>query len=60
MGANAEGKDFVATIALAPRVRFSGSLQPTPEEIVALHERAHDDCFIANSVKTAIVVTPRA
>jgi len=60
MGANAEGKDFVATIALAPRVRFSGSLQPTPEEIAALHERAHHDCFIANSVKTAIVVTPRA
>jgi organic hydroperoxide reductase OsmC/OhrA len=49
------GKDFVGHIVLAPRIRFSGS-QPTAEEIAALHHRAHDDCFIANSVKTKIEI----
>jgi organic hydroperoxide reductase OsmC/OhrA len=58
MGKNDAGKDFVEQIVLAPLVRFSGALQPTPEEIGALHHRAHDDCFIANSVKTRISVTP--
>jgi organic hydroperoxide reductase OsmC/OhrA len=58
MGTNADGKDFIATIVLAPRVRLSGSPQTTPEEIAALHERAHHDCFIANSIKTEISVRP--
>jgi organic hydroperoxide reductase OsmC/OhrA len=60
MGKNAAGKEFVATIVLAPRIGFSGTPQPGAEEVAALHERAHHDCFIANSVKTAIVVRPRA
>ena len=57
MAKNDAGKDFVGRIVLAPRIRFSGP-QPTPEEIAALHHRAHDDCFIANSVKTHIEVLP--
>jgi organic hydroperoxide reductase OsmC/OhrA len=56
MGKNEAGKDFVAHILLAPRIRFSGTKHPTPEELAALHHRAHDDCFIANSVKTKIEV----
>jgi organic hydroperoxide reductase OsmC/OhrA len=56
MGRNAEGQEFVATIELVPRVRFSGSPQPTAAEVAALHERAHHDCFIANSIKTDVVV----
>jgi organic hydroperoxide reductase OsmC/OhrA len=54
-----DGKEYVATIVLAPRVRFSGVPQPTPEEIAALHARAHHDCYIANSVKTEITVVPQ-
>jgi organic hydroperoxide reductase OsmC/OhrA len=57
MGKNAAGQDFVETILLAPAIRFSGDPQPTPAEIVALHDRAHHDCFIANSVLTKIVVS---
>lgn len=56
MGKNERGQDFVATIVLAPRVRFSGSPQPTAQEIAALHERSHHECFIANSIKTAVTV----
>jgi len=29
-----------------------------PEQIAALHERAHSDCFIANSVTTEVTVEP--
>jgi organic hydroperoxide reductase OsmC/OhrA len=57
MGKNDAGQDYVATIVLAPRVRFSGATQPSDEEVAALHERAHHDCFIANSVRTAISIS---
>jgi organic hydroperoxide reductase OsmC/OhrA len=59
MGKTAEGRDFVATIVLAPRIRFSGAVQPTTDAIAVLHERAHRDCFIANSVTTEIEIRPR-
>jgi organic hydroperoxide reductase OsmC/OhrA len=59
LGTNDDGKEYVATIVLAPRVRFSGVPQPTPEEIAALHARAHHDCYIANSVKSEITVVPQ-
>jgi organic hydroperoxide reductase OsmC/OhrA len=57
MGKDDAGHEFVATIVLAPRVRFSGATQPGDEEVAALHERAHRDCFIANSVKTKISIS---
>jgi organic hydroperoxide reductase OsmC/OhrA len=57
MGKNDAGQDYVATIILAPRIRFSGATRPTGEEVAALHKRAHHDCFIANSVKTAISIS---
>jgi organic hydroperoxide reductase OsmC/OhrA len=37
---------------------LSGSKRPTSEEIEALHHRAHDFCFIANSVLSEIVIEP--
>jgi organic hydroperoxide reductase OsmC/OhrA len=57
MGKNAAGQQWVATIALAPVICFSGDSQPTAAEIATLHERAHHDCFIANSVFTKISVS---
>lgn len=59
LGKTEAGKEYVKTIVLAPRVQFSGAA-PTSEEIAALHERAHHDCYIANSVITEITVSPRA
>ena len=34
-------------------------LGSTPEQIAALHERAHSECFIANSVTTEVTVEAR-
>jgi organic hydroperoxide reductase OsmC/OhrA len=40
-------------------VQFSGEKAPTPEEVAQMHEQAHHACFIANSVKTEVIVEPR-
>lgn len=52
----APGRQAITEVALRPRVDFAGERQPTSAEIDLLHEAAHDRCFIANSVKTAIRV----
>jgi organic hydroperoxide reductase OsmC/OhrA len=54
---DAEGKLAMTRVVLKPTVTFSGR-QPTPEEVHALHERAHEQCFIANSVKTEVAIAP--
>jgi organic hydroperoxide reductase OsmC/OhrA len=50
-------KTWVSKVTLRPAVVFSGK-QPTEQEHKALHHRAHEKCYIANSVKTEIVVEP--
>ena len=55
---NPAGKLYVARIALRPRIAFSGERQPSPDELEALHHAAHDECFIAHSLKSEIVVEP--
>ncbi|WP_386066629.1 OsmC family protein [Tahibacter sp. UC22_41] len=57
---NADGKFAVTHVTLNPRTRFSGDKIPNAEEIATLHERAHANCFIANSVKSAVEVRPQA
>lgn len=58
MEKNAEGRIAVTKVELRPRVRFSGANAPGRDEIAKLHEQAHRVCFIANSVKTEVTVTP--
>ena len=60
LGKNADGRMAVTKLTLRPRVTFSGEKQPEGAELEALHESAHRNCFIANSVLTEIVVEPRA
>jgi organic hydroperoxide reductase OsmC/OhrA len=52
----ADGKMWMSRVTLHPRVEFSGERRPTADEIAHLHHRAHDDCFIANSVTTEVTV----
>ncbi len=49
-------KMAVTRIVLRPRIRFSGEKLPTEEELAHLHHLAHEECYIANSLKTEIVV----
>ena len=52
-----DGKRFTAA-TLRPRVRWAGE-PPAPDAIEALHQRAHELCFIANSVEFPVGVEPQ-
>ena len=56
---DAAGRLAVTRVTLRPQVRLGGDKVPGPEELRQLHEQAHHACFIANSVKTEIVVEPQ-
>ena len=51
-----DGKMWMSRVRLRPRVQFSGANPPTAEELADLHHRAHDACFIANSVTTEVTI----
>jgi organic hydroperoxide reductase OsmC/OhrA len=58
MEKNAEGRLAITRATLRPQIVYAGRA-PTPEERDHLHHQAHETCFIANSVKTEIVVEER-
>jgi organic hydroperoxide reductase OsmC/OhrA len=53
---NERKKLWLAHIRLNPVAEFSGYTRPTREELVTMHHEAHDECFIANSVRSEITV----
>jgi organic hydroperoxide reductase OsmC/OhrA len=57
---NAERRFAMTRVTLRPRIQFSGDKLPTPEELEQLHHKAHEECYIANSVKTEVRVEPAA
>jgi organic hydroperoxide reductase OsmC/OhrA len=59
MEKNAEGRLAITRVTLRPSVRFGGQGAPSEEQLAALHHRAHENCFIANSVRSEIEVIPR-
>lgn len=50
-----DGRLALTRIVLRPRVEFGGAA-PDTEALARLHHAAHERCFIANSLKTEIVV----
>jgi organic hydroperoxide reductase OsmC/OhrA len=56
MGRRDDGMEWVAKVVLAPSVRFAGVKKPDDEAVHALHHRAHEACFIANSVRSEISI----
>jgi organic hydroperoxide reductase OsmC/OhrA len=59
MARNAEGRLAMTRVTLRPRVGFAGETPPSPEQLEALHHHAHEECFIANSVRTDVRVEPQ-
>lgn len=58
VGKNEEGKLAMLSVTLNPIINFSGNI-PSREVIEAIHEEAHESCFIANSVKTVININSK-
>jgi organic hydroperoxide reductase OsmC/OhrA len=60
MTENEKGTPWVSSVTLNPDIIFSGDKIPAPADLDHLHHLAHEHCFIANSVKTAITVRPKS
>ncbi len=56
MSKNENGVPWVSAITLHPKIVYSGAKQPTADELEALHHKAHEQCFIAASIKTQVTV----
>jgi organic hydroperoxide reductase OsmC/OhrA len=59
LGNDTAGRLAISKVTLRPRIQFSGENAPTQVEVAQMHEQAHHACFIANSVKTEVIVEPR-
>jgi len=60
MAKNARGKLAMTRVVLRPAVRFSGNKIPDAAALDALHHAAHEECFIASSVLSDVVVEPQS
>lgn len=58
MAKNSAGKLAMTLVTLRPEVAFSGDRVPTAAEVAKMHRQAHEECFIANSVKTEVRCEP--
>jgi organic hydroperoxide reductase OsmC/OhrA len=56
MGKNADGRLAITTVHLSPKILFAQEQQPTALQISDMHIEAHRRCFLANSVKTEIII----
>ncbi len=55
---NSDGKFAMTIVTLKPHVIFSGDKRPSHEDIQRMHHKAHDECFIATSVKSEVRCEP--
>jgi organic hydroperoxide reductase OsmC/OhrA len=51
-----DGKQWVSKITLDPKIEWAGDKRPTHQETAEMHHDAHEGCYIANSIKSHIVV----
>lgn len=56
MMTESDGRAWMARVTLNPIITFAGSKRPSRAEEDVLHRTAHEACFLANSVKTEIVI----
>jgi len=57
MAKNENGRFWVSEVTLRPRIAWEGSA-PDKETTSELHHLAHEECFIANSVRTDVRCEP--
>jgi organic hydroperoxide reductase OsmC/OhrA len=60
MEKNAEGRLAITRIELRPKLAWSGDRKPSAKDLEQMHHAAHENCFIANSIKTQVTVADRS
>lgn len=58
MGKDDSGKLAITQVTLRPCANFDAGAPPAPDEVLAMHEEAHERCFIARSVRTQVRCEP--
>ena len=58
MDTDSVGRLSMTKVTLRPKVTFAGERQPSFEQLEKMHHQSHEQCFIANSVKTEVVTAP--
>jgi len=53
------GKLWMTRVTLKPRVRFASGTEVDAAKLAEIHHKSHEECFIANSVKTDVTVEPQ-
>jgi organic hydroperoxide reductase OsmC/OhrA len=56
MAKNEKGIPWIARVTLNPKITYGGDKRPTAAEEAELHHKAHEQCFISQSVKTDVKV----
>jgi organic hydroperoxide reductase OsmC/OhrA len=59
MTKNKKGVPWVSSVTLHPEILYSGDKIPTRADTKRLHHLAHEQCFIAQSIKTEVTVRSR-
>lgn len=54
---NEKGAPWVSSVRLHPRIVYGGAKLPALEDEARLHHLAHEQCFIANSIRTEVLVS---
>jgi organic hydroperoxide reductase OsmC/OhrA len=55
MTAMEDGRQWISTITLDPQIAWIGD-PPSLEKVAELHHNSHGQCFIANSIKSKVVI----
>jgi organic hydroperoxide reductase OsmC/OhrA len=55
MATSPEAKQWISKITLDPQIAWFGD-QPTEEDLRKMHHDAHELCYIANSIRSEVVV----
>ena len=58
MSRDESGQLAITRVTLRPQVVVGGESRPDPQEILKMHHEAHEQCFIARSVKTVVDCEP--
>ena len=58
MTRNDKGYPYVSAVTLHPRIAYGGPRRPTPADERRLHHLAHEQCIIANSIRSEVTVEP--